>query len=131
MKPDISTRSDITFLINAFYDKVKRDDIIGIIFNEVVPIDWDHHIPVIVDFWEGILLDADTYHKNAMEPHFAINRIFPLRQEHFERWLKLFTSTVDEYFEGPIASLAKTRANGVAGIMRIKMDQLNNKKPKR
>jgi len=128
MKPDISKRSDIELLINSFYDKVKRDDTIGVIFNEVVHMDWEHHIPVIVDFWDSMLLNADLYHKNAMEPHFAINKIFPLQQRHFERWLKLFTETTDEYFEGPIATLAKTRARGVAGIMRIKMDQVNKVK---
>lgn len=127
MKPDISKRSDIELLINSFYEKVKKDEIIGVIFNEVVQ-DWEHHIPIIVDFWDSVLLNADLYHKNAMEPHFVINKIFPLRQQHFDRWLKLFNETTDEYFEGSIAALAKTRARGVAGIMQIKMDQIN--KPK-
>ena len=128
MKPDISKRSDIELLINSFYEKVKKDEIIGVIFNEVVHMDWGHHIPIIVDFWDSMLLNADLYHKNAMEPHFAINKIFPLRQQHFDRWLKLFNETTDEHFEGSIAALAKTRARGVAGIMQIKMDQIN--KPK-
>ena len=127
MKPDISTRSDITILINAFYDKVKKDDLIGVIFNDVMKVDWDHHIPIIVDFWDGILLNADTYHKNAMEPHFVINKLYPLKKEHFERWLALFLGTVDENFEGPVANLARTRAKGIAGVMQIKMDAINNK----
>ena len=126
-KRDIISRADIDLLIRAFYEKVKQDDTIGIIFNEIMHIDWEHHIPVIVDFWDSALLDADVYHKNAMEPHFAINKIFPLKQEHFERWLKLFTGTVDEYFEGRVAKLAKTRAQGIAGIMQLKMDAINNK----
>ena len=128
MKPDIAKRSDIELLINSFYEKVKKDEVIGVIFNEVMHMDWEHHIPIIIDFWDSILLNADVYHKNAMEPHFAINKIFPLQQQHFERWLKLFTETTDEYFEGPIATLAKTRARGVAGIMQIKMDQINKLK---
>jgi hemoglobin len=127
MKEDIKSRADIDLLIRAFYDKVRKDDTIGIIFNEVINVNWEHHIPVIVDFWDSVLLDADVYHQNAMEPHFAINKIFPLKKEHFESWLKLFTGTVDEIFEGPVAKLAKTRAKGIAGIMQLKMDAINNK----
>ena len=32
------------------------------------------------------------------------------RDEHFERWLALFTETVDELYEGPVADLAKAEA---------------------
>ena len=125
VKSDIQKRSDIELLITSFYEKVRKDDTIGIIFNEVVTMDWEHHIPVIVDFWETVLLDADKYHNNAMTPHFDINKIFPLKEHHFERWVQLFVSSVDNYFEGPVATLAKTRAKGIAGIMKIKMDAIN------
>ena len=53
-KKDIETRADIGKFIVAFYEKVRKDEHIGVIFNEVVNMDWDHHIPVIVDFWETI-----------------------------------------------------------------------------
>jgi hemoglobin len=125
MKPDILQRSDIEMLINSFYKKVRKDDVLAIIFNDVVRLDWEHHIPVIIDFWDTVLLDADLYHNNAMTPHFAINKIFPLQQQHFDRWLQLFFETLDESFEGPTTMLAKTRAKGVAGIMKINMDALN------
>lgn len=124
-RKDITSRADVDLLVRSFYDKVRKDDVIGLIFNEVMKIDWDHHIPVIVDFWDTVLLDADLYHNNAMEPHFALNKIFPLKQQHFERWLLLFTQTVDELFEGNTAKLAKNRAKGIAGIMQLKMDAIN------
>ncbi len=125
---DISSRADIDLLIRLFYDKVRANDQIGIIFNEVVPMDWEHHIPVIVDFWETILLDADKYHKNAMEPHFAINKKFPLLPVHFQAWVQLFVETVEENFTGEKATLAINRARGIAGIMQIKMDAINTAK---
>ena len=118
---DITTRTDIQLLMESFYEKVKKDDTIGVIFNEIVPLDWDHHIPLIVDFWETILLDNPVYKSNAMEKHFEINRIYPLRKEHFDAWLHLFFSTVDELFRGPAAELAKKRASGIAGLMQMKM----------
>ena len=63
MKPDITNRTDIEKLIILFYEKVKKDTVIGFIFTDVVPINWEHHIPLIVDFWETILLDNPVYKK--------------------------------------------------------------------
>ncbi len=121
MKKDIAGRSDIETLITAFYEKVKQDATIGFIFTEVVSINWAHHIPVIVDFWESILLDNPVYRKNAMEVHYDLNKKQPLQKEHFESWMFLFTSTVDELFEGKIANEAKIRAKSIASVMLFKM----------
>lgn len=88
---DITTRADIEKLIVAFYDKVKVDAVIGYIFTEVVKIDWPHHIPIIVNFWEAILLDNPVYTKNAMEVHYTLNEKEPLTPEHFKKWVALCT----------------------------------------
>jgi len=122
---DIQIRQDIETFIRRFYEKVVKDETIGKVFTEIVPLDWDHHIPLITDFWETILLDHPVYKKNAMEVHYAINRIFPLKKEHFEAWLKLFNETLDELYEGPVTDLAKKRAAGIAGLMQHKMNNDN------
>ena len=122
---DIENRADIEKLIVQFYEKVKLDTTIGFIFNEVVAMDWPHHIPVIVDFWETILLDNPVYKKNAMEVHYDLNKKVALKKEHFTSWLYLFTSTVDELYEGKIATLAKTRAKSIADVMLFKMSTVN------
>ena len=88
-------------------------------------IDWSHHIPVIVDFWETILLDNPMYKKNAMEVHYDLNKKVILKKDHFTSWLHLFTSTVDELYEGKIATLAKTRAKSIADVMLFKMTGAN------
>jgi hemoglobin len=122
---DIESRADIEKVIVSFYEKVKLDTTIGFIFNEVVAMDWPHHIPVIVDFWETILLDNPVYKKNAMEVHYDLNKKVSLKKEHFTSWLHLFTSTVDELYEGKIATLAKTRAKSIADVMLFKMSNVN------
>jgi hemoglobin len=76
---------------------------------------------VIVDFWESILLDNPVYKKNAMEVHYDLNKKVPLQKAHFDSWLQLFTSTVDELFEGKVAKEAKIRAGSIAGVMLFKM----------
>lgn len=126
MKPDIESRKDIEKLIVDFYIKVRADEVIGFIFNDVVKMDWEHHTQIIVDFWETIILDNPVYKNNAMEKHYDLNNKLPLTAEHFERWLSLFTTTVDEYFLGTRADIAKTRAKSIAAVMRFKMDNANN-----
>ncbi|HEY6504463.1 MAG TPA: group III truncated hemoglobin, partial [Chitinophagaceae bacterium] len=77
------------------------------------------------DFWETILLDTAKYTRNAMGVHFEVNRKVKLEEKHFNRWIELFTATVDELFRGNIAEMAKKRARSVADVMLIKMNQEN------
>lgn len=120
-KPDITSRADIEKFITRFYEKVKMNEVIGFIFTDVVKMDWEHHIPVITDFWETILLDNPVYKNNAMGVHYTLNAKVPLKEEYFEAWVQLFSETVDEYYEGKIATLAKTRAQSIASLMQHKM----------
>lgn len=126
-KKDIQSRADIEQLIVQFYEKVKPDNIIGFIFTDVVKMNWEKHIPIIVDFWETILLDNPVYGKNAMEKHYDLNKLTPLSKEHFERWLLLFTTTVDELFYGEKAELAKQRAIGISSVMEFKINEINKR----
>lgn len=122
IKRDIETRTDIELFIKAFYEKVKTDPVIGIIFTEVVKMDWEHHIPIIASFWESILLDNPVYKRNAMAVHYDLNKKYPLKQEHFDAWLQLFNKTLDETFAGPVTNLAKKRAARIASLMLFKMN---------
>lgn len=121
IKKDITSRADIHQLVVHFYVAVKKDPTIGFIFTEVVAIHWEHHIPLIVDFWESILLDNPVYTKNAMEVHYVLNKKMPLQKQHFDQWILLFCAAVDDLFEGKTAALAKTRAKSIAGVMQFKM----------
>ena len=125
-KNDITTRKDIERMVHAFYDKVKTDKTIGFIFNDIVKTNWDHHLPVMIDFWETILLDNVLYTKNAMSVHYEVNRVVPFEDSYFTRWLQLFDETVEELFTGTRATLAKTRARSIAQVMQFKMQQENN-----
>ena len=120
---DIQSRKDIELLMTAFYEKVKNDDTIGFIFNDIARVNWEHHIPIICNFWETLLLDATSYRKNAMEVHYILNRKVPFQEKHFEQWLILFFETVDQLFSGKIATMAKTKAKSIAALMQLKMKQ--------
>src|SRR5687768_13333368 len=123
---DIKDRSDIEQLINSFYEKVRKDNMIGYIFNDVVKVDWEKHLPVMYDFWESLILNTANYNSNAMGVHFLVNKKVPLEKKHFERWMEIFTSTVDALFEGEVAEMTKKRAKSIADLMQFKMNKENS-----
>jgi hemoglobin len=125
MKTDISNRTDIEKLINAFYDKVKTDPGIGYFFTEIVPVNWEKHLPVMYDFWENLIFKSGNYDGNAMMPHQHLHEKSPMKMEHFKQWILLFTQTVDELFEGENAEIIKQRAISIATLMQIKIFTTN------
>ena len=44
MKTDIRNRKDIEKLVNAFYEKVKTDEVIGYLFTDVAKVNWELQI---------------------------------------------------------------------------------------
>ena len=124
MKKDIATREDLLLLVTRFYDKLLNDGSISYLFTDVARINLEHHLPVLVDFWDSILFQSDTYRKNAMQPHLVLHQKSPLKNHHFDSWLRYFNETVDELFEGEKAFIAKERALSIATVMKIKIKQL-------
>lgn len=121
MKNDIRGREDIQLLIDSFYVQVRKDELIGYIFEDVAKVDWVHHLPVMYDFWEQILFHTGGYSGNPMALHVRLNGMIPLKKEHFDRWLALFTGTVNDHFEGPMAEMARQRALSIATTIRVKI----------
>lgn len=106
----IETRKDIIQIVDFFYEKVRKDELIGPIFNDVAQVNWDEHLPKLYNFWEDLLLGTESYRGRPFPPHISLN----LKPEHFERWLYLFTKTIDENFNGLKAEEMKARAQRIA-----------------
>ena len=124
-KKDITNREDLMLLMVLFYKKLLSDSSINYLFTDVAKIDLDHHLPVLVDFWDSILFQTGAYQKNAMQPHMALHQKSPLDKQHFETWLRYFKETVDEQFDGNNAFIIKERATSIATVMQIKIKQLS------
>jgi hemoglobin len=121
MKKDIENRCDIEWLVTRFYEKVKADDTIGYIFNDIAKVNWEKHLPIMFNFWENVLFYTGNYEGNPMDIHQHLHRAAPLKKEHFTRWNLLFLETVDEHFEGTNAVLAKQRALSISTVMQLKI----------
>lgn len=97
---DITDRADCEALVRAFYGRALTDPMIGFIFTDVAHLDLEAHVPEITSFWETILLGAKSYGGGAFGPHYRLHQITPLRSGHFERWLNIWRTTVDELYAG-------------------------------
>ena len=74
MKADILNREGIKMLVDSFYKKVLKDDIIGFIFTDTVEFIWEKHIPIMYDFWDSMLFHTAFYKGNPMLKHIALNK---------------------------------------------------------
>jgi hemoglobin len=99
----------IGLLVRTFYDRARRDDVIGPVFNAAVA-DWDDHIGKISDFWSSVMLRSGRYQGRPMRPHL----ILPLEARHFDRWLALFEATARELCPPEIAQAFIIRARRIA-----------------
>lgn len=120
---DIETLNDIKKMVDHFYGKVRKDELIGPIFNEKIQNHWAEHLSKLYSFWQSILLGEQTYTGFPFPPHMQL----PISKEHFDRWLLLFTETMDSLFTGPTANEAKNRAYKIADIFQDKLDYIRNK----
>ncbi|MBC6995945.1 group III truncated hemoglobin [Neolewinella lacunae] len=121
--PDLTTRQDIDKLLADFYALAMADAGIGHFFTEVVALNLETHLPVIGNFWESVLLGQPVYRGNPMLIHLELAARAPLTTVHFERWLALWRQCVHTSFAGERATLAIDRAEQIARLMLLKIEQ--------
>jgi len=118
---DLAQRRDVEALVRDFYRAAAMDDVLGPVF-AASSIAWPDHLATVTDFWMWQLFGVRGYAGNPLRAHEPAHRRTPFGADHFERWLALFTETVDERFEGPVAELAKQRATKMAQALRRLLD---------
>lgn len=117
---EIHSQEEIREMVDAFYDKVNKDELLSPVFNDFAGVNWESHLPVMYSFWSSILLGDFTYKGNPFLKHIPL----PIEKAHFDRWLELFMETIDERFTGVKAEEARQRARSIAGIFQFKLASL-------
>ncbi len=118
-KKDIVSLDNIKLLVNTFYQRAQNDDLLGPVFNSKIS-DWDKHLNIMYTFWETVILDAYSYKGTPFNKHIDL----PINNTHFERWVTLFHSVIDDLFEGDNANNAKQRAQQFGTIFWSKLNFL-------
>lgn len=118
---DIETKEDLSFLMDAFYSKMLKDEEIGYLFTEVAQLDLEKHLPSLTNFWDNMLLQPNGYKKNVMDIHLQLNAKEKLLPQHFERWLFLLNETVTQNFEGEKVERMLSGSKNIAAMMQYKI----------
>jgi hemoglobin len=111
---DITDRESLVTLIDKFYERVEKDEILSPFFKGI---HWEKHKLQMLDFWSLVLLDIPGYNTNLFDVHSKL----PIQKAHFQRWIDIFSETVTDHFSGPLADLAITRAQILAASFSAKM----------
>lgn len=123
MGTDITTLKDIQKLVDEFYARVRKDETIGFFFNDRLDGKWEAHHKKLYRFWHTVLLRRPDYFGNPVPMHFNMQ----LKKEHFDHWLVVWCTTVDELFEGTIADRAKFRGETMAKAFYSKIKREDGK----
>jgi hemoglobin len=107
---DIANLKDIQLLVDTFYAKVRKDQTIGYFFNDRLEGKWEAHHKKLYRFWHTVLLRRPDYFGHPVPIHFGMQ----IKKEHFDHWLEVWCTTVDELFAGEIAERAKFRGKTMA-----------------
>jgi hemoglobin len=78
-------------MVRLFYERGLADPVLGPIFRGAIH-DFDVHIPIVCDFWSGVILGTGRYGGNAFAPHAKLR----FEPEAFERWLAIFESAAGD-----------------------------------
>lgn len=113
---DLDDPVEIAELVRRFYADVAQDDLLGPMFNDVARVDWSEHLPKLTAFWCRALLSMPGYEGNPYRSHLLIHACRPFTRAHFERWLDLFSETIDLGWTGPKVEQAKDLARRVAMV---------------
>jgi hemoglobin len=99
----------IARLVNAFYERVRADELLGPIFNAHVK-DWPEHLTNLQAFWCMVILRTGDYSGRPLAPHLMLSP----KGEHFDRWLALFEETARSIVPAAEAAVFVDRARRIA-----------------
>lgn len=110
------TETSIRNMVDTFYGRVQKDDILGPVFENALAGKWDMHMPRMYAFWTRVLLGTGEFQGNVFGTHMALSGI---EKEHFVHWLALFRMTAIEVFGIEDAEIAIEVAERIATSLQL------------
>lgn len=113
------TEDMIRQVVHGFYGRIRKDALLGPIFEGVIADNWNHHLAKMCDFWSSVLLMTGRYEGRPMPAHIKIRvaESMGLDAAHFDHWLTLFRATVRELCPPQAAALFEDRAQRIASSL--------------
>jgi hemoglobin len=111
------TEASIEILIDRFYDAVRRDPELAVVFETAIAQDeWPEHLATLRRFWSSVMLTSGRYSGNPVAVHRAIRG---LERPMFARWLALFETTATELFAPECAAVFVDKARRIATSLQL------------
>lgn len=121
------TKEHIKKLVTHFYKKVQEDELLSPIFNDIAKVDWTHHIPLICQFWNSIMIKTQEYQGNVYIKHVFLGKKTKIQDIHFSRWLLLFQQDAKKHLPESAAHEIGQRASLIARSLKLGMTNEENK----
>lgn len=116
MTDPLITEDDINRLVPEFYARVRRDALLGPIFNGAID-DWPHHLEKLKAFWSSVMLTSGRYKGNPMQAH--VRHDTAMTGEAFVRWLGLWRETTDDLLSPAAAAAFQDKADRIAESLQL------------
>ncbi len=117
LRPDLDSPEQIAAFVDRFYERLLADPQLRPIFIDAAGIDLPTHLPRIRAYWRKMLLGDPGYRRHTMAVHRRVHARRPFTALDFERWLALFTATLDAHYAGPVTERARRLATRIAANM--------------
>lgn len=109
-------RTVIAQLVHEFYDDVRRDPQLQMVFDAAIGENWEPHLARMVEFWSTVMLATHEFRGNVFGTHMALDGVVPA---HFTRWLTLFEATARRLFTPPLADEFMLVARRIAASLQL------------
>lgn len=106
----------IAAVVDRFYDRVRRDLILGPVFAGAVA-DWDDHLRKLAAFWSSVMLRSGRYEGNPVAAHMRHAGL--ITPEMFDRWLTLWSEVTLELLPADSAHALQARAAMIAESLKL------------
>ena len=116
-RPDLDSPEQIAAFVDRFYERLLADPELRPIFIDAAGIDLSTHLPRIRAYWRKMILGEPGYRRHTMNIHRAVHARRPFTAADFDRWLALFTATLDDAYAGPCSERARRLATRIAANM--------------
>lgn len=110
------TEDSLHQLVDAFYARVRQDELIGPLFNDVVH-DWPDHLERLHAFWSSVMLTSGRYKGRPLPAH--LQHADRITGHSFARWLEIWGETSSELFEPPAAAALQEKAARIAESLHL------------
>ena len=105
------TEERLSELVDLFYGRVRKDDLIGPVFNRAID-DWPEHLERLQAFWSSVMLTSGRYKGRPLPAH--VKHGDSIRQASFDRWLELWREATEDVLPPAAAAAMQEKAGRIA-----------------